>query len=366
MKRAKREFPGASAYVDRHGTRRWRYRSRGGFSAELGTDYGGPEFVRRYEAALKRQKGDGASLKHGTIAWLVASYYRSPAYRGLSESTRRVYRGVIERFREEHGDRMAATLPRRKIIEFMGRKADTPNAANFLLRMIRALMQHAVDVGLRDDDPTQNVRKFDVGGGGFHTWDEGEVARFEAVHPVGSTARLAFALMLHTGAARVDACRLGWQHIKGGRLRYRRAKTIKTTAMLIDIPVHPDLAAVLDTVPRSQMTFLQTVQGKPRSPNGLGNSMRRWCDEAGLPDCSSHGLRKACARRLAEAGCSPHEIQAVTGHVTLKEVERYTRAANRTMLADSAFEKAARSGQIVANHPDRFANNPRNPLKGNN
>jgi hypothetical protein len=34
--------------------------------------------------------------------------------------------------------------------------------------------------------------------------------------------------------------------------------------------------------------------------NGLGNKVRDWCDAAGLPQCSSHGLRKAAAVILAE------------------------------------------------------------------
>ncbi len=50
------------------------------------------------------------------------------------------------------------------------------------------------------------------------------------------------------------------------------------------------------------MTFLQTSFGKSFSANGFGNRMRQWCDEAGLPQCSSHGLRKLMAKRLAEAG----------------------------------------------------------------
>jgi integrase len=57
-----------------------------------------------------------------------------------------------------------------------------------------------------------------------------------------------------------------------------------------------------------------------------------------LPDCTSHGLRKAISRRLAEAGKSPHEIMSVTGHSTLKEVERYTRAASQKLLARRALE----------------------------
>ena len=63
-------------------------------------------------------------------------------------------------------------------------------------------------------------------------------------------------------------------------------------------------------------------------------------DHADLPRrCVTHGLRKAAARRLAEAGCSAHEIAAITGHRTLKEIERYTRGAEQARLAAAAIRR---------------------------
>src|SRR5262245_21768537 len=73
--------------------------------------------------------------------------------------------------------------------------------------------------------------------------------------------------------------------------------------------------------------------------------------EAGLPPCcKAHGLRKAAARRLAEAGCSAHEIMAVTGHKTLGEVERYTRAAEQERLNAAAMAKQLENKKL-ANSP---------------
>lgn len=43
--------------------------------------------------------------------------------------------------------------------------------------------------------------------------------------------------------------------------------------------------------------------------------------------------------RLAEAGCSPHEIKAISGHLTLSEVSRYTEEANKKKLAKDAANK---------------------------
>ena len=364
MPRRRREFPGVTAYFDRHGVRRFRYRGNG-LSVELGRDYGSREFVRRYEAARKGRKLDDVKGEaHGSLGWLIASYYRSPAYRRLAERTQYVQRNTLEKLRQEHGHRPAATLDAAAVRKLMAKKADHPHAANYLLRMLRALMAHAIDLGTRADDPTRDVKKYaEAGADGFHTWDEGQIAQFMATHPPGSTARLAVALMLYVGAARVDACKLGWQNVKDGRIRYRREKTKKKAPVLVDVPIHPDLAAELERLSPGRLTFLETPQGRPRSSNGLGNAMRRWCDQAGLAECTAHGLRKACARRLAEAGATPSEIAAVTGHTTLKEVSRYTAAADRNGLAEKAMGRlsaATDASPRVANHPNRFVNSPAN------
>ncbi len=61
---------------------------------------------------------------------------------------------------------------------------------------------------------------------------------------------------------------------------------------------------------------------------------------AKLPDeCVSHGIRKAASRRLAEAGCTAHEIASITGHKSLAEVERYTKAASQRMLSQAGIAK---------------------------
>ena len=68
------------------------------------------------------------------------------------------------------------------------------------------------------------------------------------------------------------------------------------------------------------------------------------CDAAGCHGVSAHGLRKACARRLAEIGCSALQIAAITGHATLKEVSRYTGAADRKRMGREAIAKLIEGG----------------------
>lgn len=88
-----------------------------------------------------------------------------------------------------------------------------------------------------------------------------------------------------------------------------------------------------------------TAEGRPFTSAGFGNWFADRVREAGLPrGLSAHGLRNACARRLAEAGCTAKEIASWTGHKSLWEVERYTRAADEKKLADAAARKVGFGG----------------------
>ena len=112
------------------------------------------------------------------------------------------------------------------------------------------------------------------------------------------------------------------------------------TGAVLAIPIHPDLARVLAAVPPTQLTFVETRHGTPFGAKAFSNWLARACDKAGLgTQCTFHGLRKAACRRLAEAGCTPHEIMAISGHTTLKEVTRYTNKVDRKHMARAAMKR---------------------------
>lgn len=372
MKHSK-QYPGATPYTDVRGKRRWRYR-KNGRQFQLGTEYGSDEFVRRYEAAVQGSKVVGMvgadRVAAGTVNDLVARFYRGRTYKGLSEGTKRSYRGIIEKFRLDHGSKRVEGIKRRHVEDLIAEKHDTPAAANNFRKRLGQLLDLAVELEWLTANPVRQTKAYEIENGGHHTWTEAEIARFFGVHKPGTLPHVAVTLMLYTGAARVDAVKLGWFSIKqtdeGMRLEYRRQKTRKSNGVLVSIPLHPDLAEVLDASPKERGTFLQTNFGMIRSANGLGNDMRKWCDLAKLPDCSSHGLRKACARRLAEAGATAPEIMSITGHKTLSEVQRYIADANRELMADSGISKLItrpNGEQTVVNFPDTLAKEKHNNLK---
>jgi integrase len=269
----------------------------------------------------------------GSVDALIVSYYRSPEFRGLKPSTQMVRRNVLERFRVQHGDKPVARLERAHIKDMIGAKASTPEAANNLLKVLRVLLGHGVDAGMVQNNPAIGIKRYRSSGDGIHTWAEAEVERFEATHPIGSRARLALELLLSTGQRRSDVVRMGWQHVKGDEIAVRQQKTDEP----LMIPMHPKLVQALAAIPRTNLTFLMTERRAPFTAASFGNWFRKQCNLAGLPGCSAHGLRKLMATRLAEAGCSTDQVKAITGHRSLSEVLRYTRAADQQRLARQAM-----------------------------
>lgn len=265
----------------------------------------------------------------------------------MKANSQYVRRKVIERFCEEtdkegrrNGDKSAATMKREHVTKLMAARADRPESANGLRKALRAMMQHAVEIGLRSDDPTRDVKKIRAKSKqGFHRWTEAEIAQFEKRHPIGTRPRLALALGLYTGQARQDVVAMGPQHVTDEVLNWVRGKTETTTGLELAIPVHPELRRIIDATPSGHLNFLVTEFGKPFAVAGFGNWFREQCDMANLRHCSFHGLRKAASVRLAEAGCTPHEIAAITGHTSLKEIVRYTQTADRKRLARAAMAK---------------------------
>jgi integrase len=334
--------PYVHAFIDRHGKARFYFRRPGLKRVALPGLPWSPDFMAAYGTANagERQEIGLKRTKPGTVAAAIAGYFSSLAFSTLAETTRSTRRQILERFREEHGDKGIATLGRVHIERMLNQKAPQPAAALNFLVTLRALMRHAINVGLRADDPTIGVRGPKFRSAGFYSWAEADIAAFEAKYPIGTKARLAFALLLYTAQRRADVVQLGRQHLRDGMLHVRQSKTGKPLA----IPLHPELRLVLDATPAEHLTLLVTRQGKPFRANAFTKWFGRKCQAAGLPACASvHGLRKAACRRLAEAGCSASVIQAISGHATLREVQRYTEAAEQAKLARQGIEAVART-----------------------
>jgi integrase len=188
---------------------------------------------------------------------------------------------------------------------------------------------------------------------GHEPWSADDVAAFRARWPVGTFARSAMELLMWTGAWIGDAFLIGPQHVDSdGVLCFRQSKTgdMAYVPWTCALPAYAagmdaDRAAMRAALPpRRALTFLATEAGRTRSSKALGTLIREASIAAGLTDRTAHGLRKARAVALADAGATTHQIAAWTGHKTLKEIERYTaRAARRHAVMGTAPDELKKS-----------------------
>lgn len=329
-------LPYIHRFRDRHGHWRCYFRRNGKRVPLPAPDQ--PEFMEAYQRALAAQEPAPAigesRTKPGTVNAAIVGYLQSIAFVKLSDTTRKTYRGVLNRFRFQHGDKRIALLEQRHLTVILAGMIETPEAANLLVKVLRGLMAWCISEGWRKDDPTGGLKAIPTRSDGFLTWDEAQVAQYRARHPLGTRARLALELLATTGLRRSDVVRLGRQHVKNGVVSIKTQKT----GSQVDIPVLPEMQVALDAMPPSaSLTFLITEAGKSFTAAGFGQWFRHRCDEAGIAKgYAAHGMRKYAATQLAERGATAHQLMAWFGWKTLAEAETYTKTANRKKLALAA------------------------------
>lgn len=208
-------------------------------------------------------------------------------------------------------------------------------AATQFCRRTSALFSWAVDRQWIDNSPAVRLNR-GLDSGELPTWTMEQAQK--AIRDLPEPYRRAVVLALHTGQRRGDLCRLRWSSCTDGRIVVTQQKTKRT----VSIPIVPELAFEIEAWRRDTkgLTVLQTERGIPWQPQYLSASLPRELAKIGLPvGLNIHGLRKLAAVRLAEAGCSIHEIAAITGHKTLAMVQHYTTAASQRTLSDAAVLK---------------------------
>lgn len=304
-------------------------------------------------------RGRKAAQPSDTIGALIAAYRASPEYTGLKPLTRSnytTYLKVIEANRALLAVPVA-DLRRRQILALRDVVAAErgPAAANVFLRIISTLLTWAVDREWIDANPIARAKR--LPGGHLRAWTVPEYDRAVAALP--EHLRRAVVLARHTGQRRGDLIGMRWSAYDGSHVIVQQEKGRNgANRPPLRIPASATLRRELDAwrgdAPASAY-ILTTDRGRKWCGTYLSRLLGEGLAEIGtdLAGLNVHGLRKLAAASLAEAGCSTHEIAAITGHRTLAMVELYTASARQRQLADAAVRRmdgpAKRTAKRVRN-----------------
>jgi integrase len=275
------------------------------------------------------------SATRGSFKALLLDYKRSPNFRALRPPTQKAYDRAIARLRAWEPIAVA-DIKRRSILEIRDALAlRTPQAANYLVMVLSTLMKFAVERDYRESNPCAGISR--LKGGEHRRWPEPAIAY--ALAHLAEGYRRAIVLALYTGQREADCLAMRWDDYDGTGVAVVQQKT----GARLWIPAHRALKREIDawrTEAAAAATILVGPKGRPWKRGSFGTMFcETIADHPPLHGLVFHGLRKAAAARLAEAGCSTLEIGAITGHKTLGMIELYTREADQKQRARSAIRK---------------------------
>ncbi len=366
------DYPYLVQDKDRHGNVRYYYRRKGRPKVRITAAPGTPEFQEQYAAAHGGkivERPSPAKASEGSFWWLCQQYFKSAAFKLLGKLTQHRRRGVLENIclsrtpkGKLRGDAPAHLMEESHVREIRDERADRPGSANNALKAISTMFTWAKEAKLVKTNPALGVKRYG-GTEGFHTWTDGEIAQFESFHPIGTKPRLAFALIRYLGVRRSDVVKLG-KGMEGNALneageeievlRFTVTKNAEKKPKpgeqapgpkRLELPILPELRTIIDATPSTHMTYFVTQFGKPFSVPGFGNKFREWCDQAGLPHCAAHGIRKYDATTAAENGATEHQLMGMFGWDDPKQAALYTRKARQKKLARAGMHLMTAAAQ---------------------
>jgi integrase len=285
------------------------------------------------ELAGEKQQGPRA----GSFAALIAAYQASPEWEQLSLSSRRDYSGYLAEIGRAWGKLLVAGVEPKHVLALRDTKAETPAAANYMIRTLSAMLSWSIPRGYRTDNPCNHVRKLKIGDG-YSPWTWEQIAYFQA-NVTCQELWWAAALALYSGQRQSDTLTMPWSDYGKGVIFVKQEKTNKK----LWIPMHRDLRTVVAGTSRAATTILTNTRGTTWTSDGFRASWRKEIARPAMAPIKKaglvfHGLRKSAVVFLLEAGCTDGEVSSITGQ-SRQMVEHYAREVNQKKLAASAILK---------------------------
>lgn len=286
-----------------------------------------------YASLLAARTSRGTAKSATTIADLSRAYQKSTKFTDRSHSTQYTYLLYIKRIEAAMGEAPVDEVERADVMALLDKMAATPGAAKMVLAVMQNLMKFALAREWIKVDPTAGIEPGEKSKIEHEPWPEDLIGDALADGEIG----LAVALLYFTGQRIGDVCKMRWADIKDGFIYVCQQKTGKE----LDIQLHSDLRAMLESEPRQALTILFGRNGRPLRIETLRKRLQKFASERGH-DVVPHGLRKNAVNTLLEVGCSVGEVSSITGQ-SLQMVEHYARRRNNRRMGSAAVLKWERT-----------------------
>ena len=296
-----------------------------------------PEFVAQW-LEYSQPQDEGKKITPHSFDALVTSYKSGAEFQQLSPITKRDYHRRLDWIGEKLGNMDASKYPRAEVIWMRDACQDRPREANYRISVMSVIMERAINLGWRPDNPAKGVKKLKLGKG-YRPWTQQEIeSYFQHADPIGA---MIVELALGTGQRPSDLPKMRWDDYDGEFVRVVTSKAGKE----MWLPPTERLKGVLERakVDAKGLTIIGSESGQPLSYAAIEGRARKIRKKAGIEGASLHGLRKNATIELAEAGCSNAQIKAITNHETDAMVAHYASGARQKVLAREARSKTKKN-----------------------
>lgn len=265
------------------------------------------------------------------IAAVVRAYRASEKYRRLKPRTAKDYDAHLDYIDRKAGKLEPRRIERRHVIAWRNAwaEAETPHRANYRLRVLKIVMEFAIDMGLLpiSGNTAKGVEELRYDKRERQPWPVDLVKAYRAT----ATGRelLLFELCLGTGQRIGDVLAMKWGDLEGDGINVRQGKTGKRLWLPLTGPLRAALSA---TQRRSVFILTNHAATGPWSYRGAAHAVRAIREQIGALDYDIHSLRYSAASELALAGADDETIAAITGQ-SLAMVAHYTKSVRQKVRA---------------------------------
>jgi integrase len=283
-----------------------------------------------------------ASVMPGTLAHLIEDYLASELFAEKAERTRGGYRSICEVLKTKVGDVPVRDINREFIVTIRNQHAKSKRAADARVQMLSILISHAMETPARfrlpgsyQHNPAYGVRKLKnkKNTREYPPWPQG--AYDDVLAAANPTLRRFIVAARNTGQRGSDVAGMKLTDYNDGEVLVTQDKT----DVKVWIPAPRELAELIAGMPKDNVLLFPNSAGRQWVASAWGSEIRKLMKKTGHEAYSLHGLRKNATIELLEAGCTPDEVKAITGHITTQMIEKYGREVSKRRQGKAAIVK---------------------------